>query len=125
MELLLKKHLLQPFLQQTASFSSSQNFLLKFPLVKQYSKIHLGKGWIAKFTPFFLVLLSRWYNLSSPPTEFSNRLAVSMVAFKGTQSKVPLRGGKPAVSKDTSELPKVALGSFGDLLLGHFVVADS
>ena len=29
-------------------------------------------------------------------------LAVSMVAFKGTQSNVPLRGGKPAVSNDTS-----------------------
>jgi len=33
---------------------------------------------------------------------FLRGLAVSMVAFKGTQSNVPLRGGKPAVSNDTS-----------------------
>ena len=34
--------------------------------------------------------------------EDSLGLAVSMVAFKGTQSNVPLRGGNPAVSNDTS-----------------------
>ena len=45
---------------------------------------------------------SSWWILNVGSSTHRPRLAVSMVAFKGTQSKVPLRGGKPAVSNDTS-----------------------